>query len=263
MQTEMPAARFEKTVRGDICCMPNAANENIFVLKHVMNPRLKGREKKGSDLGRKCNRFANVASPNFTPLSFPFVTFIFFVFVHRVLLRERQRDRDRERGAFVTEKTNAATIEHSSDGSYPRSLPPLLLSGHHLKSRRAVGLLRRHRPLLRDLIPPARTLTLAAGARGRESPGRRRRRRRVDDAFVGQLAAAQKLVGEAAAVHGLRVGVDALGDDLGLGREGEQLLDKVVHYKTRRTRKIPNQPILLLNFPTKRVNFERKKLIHH
>lgn len=77
------------------------------------------------------------------------------------------------------------------------------------------------RSLLCNLTPATAVLLLAKDA-GRDG---------LDNALVGELAAANELFGKVAAIHGLRVGVNGIRNDLSLGRQEQQLLDEIVNYR--------------------------------
>ena len=97
--------------------------------------------------------------------------------------------------------------------SHVSSLSPLALlpGGNNLE--RSVVVLLRCWSLLGNFVPS--TATLAVIARIWWSPTWHR----VNDAFVGELATANKFLGKPTPIECLRVCIDRVGEDLGLGRE--------------------------------------------
>ena len=86
----------------------------------------------------------------------------------------------------------------------------------------------RRRSLLDNLAPP----TLALYPRATAAYGRKPRHPAGtglgDDTLVGELAATDEFLGEAAAVERLRGGINRVGDDIGFRRELEELGDEVI-----------------------------------
>ena len=117
--------------------------------------------------------------------------------------------------------------------------PPLPLPGNHLITLRTLiptPVLLCLAPFLRNLAPPASTtfpLILrqrsTATAESAVALGVRFR----DDTLVGEFTAADEFFGEATAVESLGGGVYAVGDDVGLGREEEELGAEVVDCEKR------------------------------
>lgn len=57
--------------------------------------------------------------------------------------------------------------------------------------------------------------------------------RRFDNTFIGKLAPTDEFFCEPTTIKSRRVGVDGVGDDLGLGWKHQKLLHKVIHYMLR------------------------------
>ena len=133
---------------------------------------------------------------------------------------------------------------------HPSLIHPLLLFIHHHPSRSSSIITRLHlhaflllpSPLPRhnlELLLARRLLLLASLLRDLTPALSLRRRRARSHIYMSIAAAAgttrgclpppEKLLGKSAAVHGLRIGIHGLGDDLGFRREGEKLLEEVVH----------------------------------
>jgi hypothetical protein len=88
--------------------------------------------------------------------------------------------------------------------------PLALLSGsNNLES--SVVVLLRCRSLLGNFVPSTATLAVIAGIWGRSTW------HRVNDAFVGKLATANEFLGKATPIKCLRVCIDRIGENLGLG----------------------------------------------
>jgi hypothetical protein len=82
-----------------------------------------------------------------------------------------------------------------------------------------LGRLRLGRSLLSDLTPATRSRIRGTTALGRGGS--------VDEALVGESLAADELLGEVARVDGAAAAVNGFGDELGFGREEDEVGDEL------------------------------------